>query len=270
MNDPQPEGHMASDIGRRKFLATLGGAAAAWPLAARAQQQAMPVIGFLSASSPEALTDRLRAFHQGLQETGFVEGQNLAIDYRWAHGEFGRLSELAADLVRHQVVVLVTSENPPAALAAKAASATIPIVFLMGGDPVQVGLVASLNRPGGNATGVSAMTVDVAGKRVGLLQELLPGATRFAVLLNANEPRAESMILDLQAAAAAIGRQIEVLAVRTASDLGSAFVSLAQKRAEALFVTPSPLFLTRHVQLITLAARPILPATYPTREVAQA
>jgi putative ABC transport system substrate-binding protein len=255
---------------RRVFITLLGGAAAAWPLAARAQQSAMPVIGFLSTSSPEAVTDRLRAFHQGLQETGYVEGQNLAIDYRWAHGEFGRLSELAADLVRHQVAVLVTSENPPAALAAKAASATIPIVFLMGGDPVQVGLVASLNRPGGNVTGVSAMTVDVAGKRVGLLQELLPGATRSAVLLNANEPRAESMILDLLAAAAAIGRQIEVLAVRTASDIGSAFVSLAQKRAEALFVTPSPLFLTRHVQLITLAARHMLPASYPTREFAEA
>jgi putative ABC transport system substrate-binding protein len=254
---------------RRRDLITFIGGAVAWPVTAGAQKSPTPVIGFLSPSSPEALAGRLRAFHQGLKETGYVEGLNVAIEYRWAHDQFDRLPALAADLVQRQVAVIVTSSNPPAALAAKAATATIPIVFAMGGDPVQVGLVDSLNEPGGNVTGVSSMGVDVAGKRLGLLQELLPGATRFAVLVNANEPRADTMILDAQAAGAAIGRRLEVVATHTSSDLEAAFASLVQKRTEALFVTPTSLYITRRVQLATLAARHGIPASYPTREFAE-
>src|SRR5215831_17518700 len=201
MNDPLPEGHMASHIGRRKFLATLGGAAAAWPLAARAQQPAMPVIGFLAVGSPEASANLVAAFRNGLSESGYVEGLNVAIDYRWAGNQYDRLPALAAELVRRKVAVIVATGGTVSVPAAKAATTTIPIVFNMGGDPVQAGLIASLNRPGGNVTGISYMNVELGGKRLGLLHELLPGASRFAVLVDPNvSAAAESTVTDLQAA----------------------------------------------------------------------
>jgi putative ABC transport system substrate-binding protein len=263
------EGFDSSSYGtgmrRREFITLLGGAAAAWPVATYAQKSAVPVIGFLCAGSPEAFTAHLRAFRQGLRETGYVEGQNIAIEFRWAHDDFGRLPQMAAELVRHQVAVVVASPSPPAPLAAKAATASIPIVFGMGGDPVQVGLVASLNQPGGNVTGISVMNVDVAAKRFELLQELLPSATRFAALVNTDEPRADSMILELETTAASIGRRIEVSPVRTVGDIDNAFMRLVEKHTDALMVTPSSLFATHRVQLVTLAARHSIPTSYFTR-----
>ena len=204
----------------------------------RAQQPAMPVVGYLYAGSPEASANLVAAFRKGLSETGYVEGRNVAIEYRWAHNELDRLPELAADLVRRRVAVIATPGSTPAALAAKAATTTIPIVFSTGGDPVQVGLVASLNRPGGNVTGITNMNAELGAKRLGLLHELLPGAARFAVLVNPNSPNAESMITDVQAAASAIGRQIEVLTASTNREIDAAFASLVQKRADALLVSP--------------------------------
>src|SRR5262245_43925298 len=205
MNDPQPEGHMASYIGRRKFLAALGGAVA-WPLAARAQQPAIPIVGFLDAASAAERTDFMAAFRQGLAEAGYLEGQNVAIEYRWAEGRYDRLPELAADLVRRRVRVLATPTTPSAALAAKAATATIPIVFGVGGDPVQLGLVASLNRPGSNATGVNFFTMELMAKRMQLLHELVPSAKRVAVLVNPTDRSNESTLRDVETAA--IGQQV--------------------------------------------------------------
>jgi putative ABC transport system substrate-binding protein len=261
---------MVSHIERRKFLATLGGAAAAWPLAARAQQPAMPVVGYLDAGAPETSARLAAAFRKGLAETGYAEGRNVAIEYRWARNEYDRLPEMASDLVRRQVTVIAAMGATPTALAAKAATKTIPIVFGFGGDPVQTGLVASLNRPGGNITGIVTMNVELAAKRLGLLHELVPGATRFAVLLNANNSATASLTRDALAAAAPAGWQIEFLAVSTNKDLSAAFASLAQKRADALMVTPELLFVSRRVQLLTLAARHAVPTIYPSREFAEA
>jgi len=255
---------------RREFITLLGGAAAAWPLAAQAQQATLPVIGYLDAGAPETSARLAAAFRKGLSETGYVEGRNVAIEYRWARNEYDRLPEMASDLVRRQVIVIAAMGAAGPARAAKASTTTIPIVFGFGGDPVQSGLVASFNRPGGNITGVVTMNVELAAKRLGLLHELLPGATRFAVLVNANNPAAASLTRDALAATAPAGWQIEFLAVTTNRDLNAAFASVAQKRADALMVTPELLFVGRRVQLLTLAARHAVPTIYPSREFAEA
>ena len=252
---------------RRREVITLLGGAAAWPLAARAQQ---PVIGFLRPGSPEPNAHLVAAFRKGLGETGYVEGRNVAVEYRWAHNHDDRLPELAADLVRLRVAVIATPGSTAAAAAAKSATTTIPIVFSAGGDPVQTGLVASLNRPGGNVTGVSSMSGELGAKRLGLLQELVPRAARFAVLVNPNNPLAEAFVADVRAAAAAIGWQVEVLTASTSRDIDAAFAMLVEKRADTLLVGLDPLFVSSRVQLATLAARHAVPAIYPFRDDAEA
>ena len=254
---------------RREFITLVGGAAAAWPLVVRAQQP-MPVIGYLYNGSPEPSVHLTTAFHKGLGEAGYTEGRNVTVEYRWAHNDNARLPELAADLVRRKVAVLVTPGSTPAALAAKAATATIPIVFSVGADPIEAGLIASLNRPGGNVTGFSSMNNELAAKRLGLLHELLPNAGRFFVLTNSNNPLAGAFVRDAQAAATAIGRQIEVLQANTNSEINTAFASLGQKGAAAILVSPGPLFNNRRVQLATLASRYRLPACFSSREFAEA
>jgi putative ABC transport system substrate-binding protein len=254
---------------RRDFITLLGGAAAAFPLAARAQQPAMPVIGFLSNSSPADRANLVTAFRQGLSETGHVEGRNVAIEYRWAEGKNDRLPDLAADLVRRQVAVIAVHDTP-SAIAAKAATTTIPIVFVSGGDPVKLGLVASFNRPGGNVTGVSFMAAELGAKQLGLLHELLPGAVRIAVLVEPNFPLTEPFVSDVRAAALVIGKQIEVLDASTGRDIDTVFARLAQKPVDALLVGPTSLFHIRRVQLVTLAAYHRVPAIYLLREFAEA
>ena len=254
---------------RREFITLLCGAAATWPIAARAQQPAMPVIGFLSASSPEPVAHLVTAFRKGLSEMSYVEGRNVGIEFRWAHNELNRLPELAADLLRRQVAVIATPSSVQGALAAKALTTTIPIVFSTTTDPVQAGLVASLNRPGGNVTGLASMGIEIGGKLLGLLHELLPGAGRFAVLVNPDAPvLAEPMIKEVQSAASAIGRQIDVLTARTNREIDTAFASLVQKRADALVVSTQTLFVNRRVQLVTLAARHAVPTIYHSRDYA--
>ena len=254
---------------RRKFITLLSGAAVGWPLAARAQQRAMPVIGFLHQGSPEAYAKFVAAFRKGLGEIGYVEGRNVAIEYRWAHGESDRLPELAADLVSRSVTVIATPGSAAATLAAKAATATIPIVFMTGADPVQTGVVASLNRPGGNITGVGSMNVGLGAKQLGLLHELLHRAARFAVLVNPGNPQSQSVITDVQAAALTVGSQLEIITVTTNRDINTAFTRAVQKRADALVISPDPLFTNRLVQLATLAARHAMPAIYALREFAE-
>jgi putative ABC transport system substrate-binding protein len=258
-----------SQVRRREFIALLGGAGVAWPLAARGQQSGMPVVGYLEAGLPEALPHRLAAFRKGLSETGYVEGQNVAIEYRWAQDQYDRLPELAADLVRRRVAVIATPGSAQGSLAAQAATTTIPIVFSTGVDPVKVGLVASLNRPGGNVTGVSSMTGELGTKQLGLLQELLSGATRFAVLANPNNETTEAVIENLRTAALAIGVQIDVFYAGTNRDIDTVFASLAQKRVDALLVSPDPLFANRRVQLVTLATHHRVPAINFSREFAE-
>jgi ABC-type uncharacterized transport system substrate-binding protein len=260
----------SNHLKRREFITLLGGAAVALPLVARAQQPAVPVIGFLHSDSLESLAYRVAAFRKGLSETGYVEGQNVAIEYRWAESQYNRLPGLAADLVRREVVVIATPGSTPAALAAKAATTTIPIVFETGGDPVQLGLVASLNRPGGNVTGFSSISAQLGSKQLGLLHELLPGASRFAVLVNPNRPGVETQVSDAKAAATTIGRQLEVFYASTNRDIDTAFASLVQKRADALLVSPDPLFISRRIQLVTLAVHHRVPAIYHVREYAEA
>jgi putative tryptophan/tyrosine transport system substrate-binding protein len=259
---------------RREFIALIGGAAASsspiWPRIAPAQQPAMPVIGFLDSGSPEPGAGRVAAFRKGLGETGFVEGRNVAIEYRWAYDEFARMPELAADLVRRRVAVIAALTSLPGPLAAKAATATIPIVFGMGADPVQSGLVASFNRPGGNVTGVLSMNAELGAKRLGLLHELVPGAARFAVLINPTSPAADTMIADLQAAAATIRRQIDVLTAVINRDIDAAFASLMQKRVDALVVAPGLPIANINAQLVTLATRHAVPAIYPNRGFTEA
>jgi ABC-type uncharacterized transport system substrate-binding protein len=255
---------------RREFISLLGGAAA-WPFDAWAQQPAMPVIGFLHPGSPEPFANPVAVFRKGLSETGYVEGQNVTIEYRWAHNDYDQLSGLAADLVRRRVAVIVTPIGTATALAAKAATTTILIVFSAGSDPVQAGLVTALNRPGGNVTGIVGLTAELGAKRLGLLHELLPVAARVAVLVNPkNLVSTETLIKDVQLAAATIGRQIEVFTASTNREIDTAFASLVQKRAEALMVGADPVFVDRRVQLATLTARHMLPAIAVGREFAEA
>ena len=251
---------------RREFI-TLLGSAAAWPLAARAQQSAMPVIGFLGAELPDRWASRTRALHQGLGETGYVEGRNVAIEYRWAAGQNDRLPALAADLVRGRAKVIVTPGSTPATLAAKAATKTVPIVFYVGGDPVELGLVASLNRPGGNLTGVTTLTSEVGPKRLQLLYELVPTATIVALLVNPTNPDlAEPATKDLQAAARTLGVQLHVLHASAERDFDAVFSSLVQQRVSALVIVNDALFSTRVEQLAVLAIRHAVPAVYQFRE----
>jgi putative tryptophan/tyrosine transport system substrate-binding protein len=255
-------------VKRRQFI-TLLGSAAAWPLAARTQQPAMLEIGFLHPGSPEANAKYVAGFRKGLGETGYVEGRNVAIEYRWGHGEIGRLPELAANLISRPVTVIVAPGSVAAALAAKAATATIPIVFVVGADPVEAGLVVSLNRPGGNVTGISSMNVGLGAKQLGLLNQLLHREARFAVLVNPSNPQSQFTITDVQAAAAAIGQQLEILTATTRRDITPAFSDAVQKRADALLISADPLFTNRPVQLATLAARHAMPTVYALREFAE-
>jgi putative tryptophan/tyrosine transport system substrate-binding protein len=254
---------------RRQFLTLLGGAAA-WPLAARAQQPPMPVVGVLSAEWPDQFVDRLHAFHDGLRETGYVEGRNLAIEYRWAEGRNYRLQALAAELVRRQVSVIVTAGSTPAALATRAATTTIPIVFYMGANPVEAGLVSSLSRPGGNVTGVVTLNVEVTPKRLELLHELVPTATTIALLINPATSYAETMTRDLQAAARTLGVQLRVLHASSEYEFDAAFATLVQLRAGALVIGTDALFNSRSEQLAALTIRHAVPAVYQFREFAAA
>ena len=254
---------------RREFITLLGGATA-WPLAARAQQPAMPLVGFLNPTSPDPNVDLLRAFRQGLKETGYVEGENVAIEYRWAENQIDRMPALAAELVRKQVAVIATTGATVAASAAKAVTTTIPIVFLTGADPVESGLVASLARPGGNLTGINLLTVDLTAKRLELLRELVPAATRVAVLANPAGPAPEAMLRDVETAARAMGLQVQVLNAGTSPEIDAAFASFVRERPDALFVGPDPFFVSRRVQLVHLASRHAVPAAYTQRDYAVA
>jgi putative tryptophan/tyrosine transport system substrate-binding protein len=255
---------------RREFITLLGGAAATWPLAARAQQPAMPLIGFLDRRSPDAMADRLRAFRQGLKDTGYVEGENVAIEYRWAENQLDRLPVLAAELARRPVSVIVASGGTPVALRVKAATTTIPIVFLAAEDPVRLGLVASLARPGGNLTGINFFNAELVAKRLELLLELVPAGTRVAVLVNpANVTNAESTLRDMEPAARAMGQQIQVFNASTSREIDGAFTTLVRERPDALFVSGDAFFDSRRVQLVQLATHHHVPATYSGREYAE-
>jgi putative ABC transport system substrate-binding protein len=258
---------MAGHIERRRFLATLGGAAAAWPLAARAQQLAMPVVGVLRSDSPDT-THRVTAFHRGMKETGYVEGQNVVIEYRSAERQTDRLQLLVADLLRRQVALIVG--NTPSALAAKAATTTVPVVFVTGGDPVRDGLVASLNRPGGNVTGISFISVELGAKQLGLLRELRPGAARIAVLVDHKWPLTERFVSEVRAAALAVEQQIEVLYVSTGREIETAFTTLVQGGAGALQVGIGAFMNSQRERIVALAARHGIPAIYTWREAVAA
>jgi putative ABC transport system substrate-binding protein len=256
-------------VKRRKFISLLGGAAA-WPLAARAQQRTFPVIALLSSRSLAVDTPLIAVIRQGLNETGIIEGQNVTIDYRSAEGQYDRLAGLAADLVRQHVAVIVAIGGDPSALAAKAATATIPIVFVGATDPVRSGVVTSLHRPGGNITGVSGFMTEMEPKRLELLRELRPHATTTAVLVNPNEPSIEIRVSDIQTAARSVGQEITILNASTIRDIDAAFAKLAQMRADALLVAGDPFFFNRAAQLVVLAARHAIPSLYSRREFAAA
>jgi len=257
---------MAIGIGRRQFISTLAGAATAWPLAARAQQSAMPVVGLISGGSVDAFAREATAFRKGLNEAGYVEDQNVTVEYHWLEGQYDRLPALMADLVRRQVAVIATPGSMPSALAAKAATATIPIVFGVGEDPVQLGLVESLARPGGNATGINYFVNEVVAKRLRLLHDLVPKAVHIALLVNPANPSAESTLRDMQEAAPAIGLQIQTLNATTIGEIDAAFAALAREGPDAVFVAPDSFFISRRVQLAILAAVNRIPATYTNRD----
>jgi putative ABC transport system substrate-binding protein len=254
---------------RRDFITLLGGAAVPWPHGARAQQPAVPVVGFLGSESPDGFADRLSAFRQGLSETGYVEGRNVTIEFRWAEGQYERLSEMAADLVRHQVSVIVAN-GPPAALAAKAATSTLPIVFSGGIDPVKLGLVASLNRPDGNVTGVSQFSTALEGKRLELLHELVPNAIVIAMLVNPTFPGTDSITNDMQVAARALGLKLNVLNASSEHDFDTAIASIVKLRAGALVVASDPFFISRRDRFVALIADHAVPTIYQFREFATA
>ena len=255
---------------RREFITLVGGAAS-WPLAARAQPPAMPVIGFLSVTFAHEQRHWLVAFREGLHETGFVEGENVLIEYRWAEGQYNRLPELASDLIRRHVGVIVAPPSGPAALAAKGATMTIPIVFSVGEDPVKLGLVASLSRPGGNATGINFLIVELAAKRLGLLRELLPKAARIGLLVNpSNVGNTVTTVKDVEAAATAMGLQIQVLNASNSDEIDSAFATLVSDRADALLLGPDSFFNSRRVQIAILAAHHMVPVVYTVRDYAEA
>jgi putative tryptophan/tyrosine transport system substrate-binding protein len=255
---------------RRDFITLLGGAAAAWPLAAHTQQAAMPVVGFLNTQSLGEFTEPLRGFRQGLKENGYVEGENVAIEYRWAENQLDRLPVFASELARRRVSV-IAAISPPSISAAKAVTTTIPIVFLVGEDPVKLGFLTSLARPGGNLTGVNFLTSEVAAKRLELLRELVPAVTRVAVLVNPADPtNTETTLEDVELAARARGLQISVFRASTSREINAAFETFARERADALFVASGPFFASRRIQLAQLAAFHRLPATYAIRQNAEA
>ena len=261
---------MATSIGRRQFVAALGGAAA-WPLTARAQQRSMPVIGFISAGSSDTSMRFAAAFRRGLNESGYIEGQNVTVEYHWLEGQYDLLPTLMAELVRRQVAVIATPGSAPASLAAKAATATIPIVFSVGEDPVQLGLVASIARPGSNATGINFFTAEVVAKRLRLLHDMVPNAVRIAVLVNpTNTSTAESTLRDAMEAAPTIGLQIQVFNAATIGEIDASFATLARQRLDAIFVAPDAFFTSRAMQFATLTASDRIPAAYANRDIVAA
>ena len=257
---------MSSFVGRRKFLVMLGGAAAAWPLALRAQQAAMPVIGFLSGRSPGESESVEAAFRQGLKESGYAEGQNVHIAFRWAEGRYDRLPALLASLVDIRVAVIAAAGGQAVPLAAKAATSTIPIVFVSGEDPVKHGLVASLNRPGGSATGVSMFLSEMEAKRLALLHELVPTGTITGVIVNPSSPSIDTQLREINSAARALGRQIQIVNATNERELDAAFVSLAQSKVGALLIASNASFTSRRDQIVALAAQRAIPAIYDQRE----
>jgi putative ABC transport system substrate-binding protein len=259
---------------RRDLITLVGGAAASsvsWPFAARGQQPAMPVVGLLDQRAPDELADRLRGFRRGLKEAGFVEGENVAIEYRWAENQIDRLPALAAELVRRDVKVIASTGGIPAAFVARAATTTIPVVFLVSDDPVKLGLVTSLARPGGNLTGINFFSGEITAKRLEILHDLMPAATRVAVLVNpANAANTEATLKAVEGAAGAIGLQIQILNAGTIREINAAFATFVRERPDALFVGIDPFFNGRRVQLVNLATRHLLPASYPARDFAEA
>jgi putative tryptophan/tyrosine transport system substrate-binding protein len=257
-------------MNRRRFITLIGGAAAAWPLAARAQQPTLPVIGFLHAGSPGERVHLITALREGLRARGYLEGENVIIDYRWAEDQFDRLPALAAELVRRRASVIATPAGTVAALAAKRATTTIPIIFGSENDPLKARLVASFNRPESNATGVYFLSGGLAEKRLGLIRELLPRSDLVGLLLNPNDPLTDAITTEVRQAASTVGQRIEVIHATSGRDIDAAFTTLLQKRASAFVLGPGPLFFTRRVQLVTLATRHAIPAIYVSREFAQA
>ena len=254
---------------RRDFITLLGGAAA-WPLAARAQRPSMPVVGFLNVGFADRSAHQVAAFRQGLMETGYVEGQNITVEFRWADGRYEQLPALAADLIRRQAAVILTGGGEAPFRAVRAASETVPIVFNIGSDPVQLGLVASLAKPGGNATGVNFLSVEIAAKRLGFLNSLAPTSSTIAVLVNPNFPATETSVSELESAARVISRQLDIIKATNESELDASFATISQKRAGALMVGNDPFFTSRRAQIVALAARLAIPAIYEQREFALA